>query len=106
MQQKTERRKQLCEQAAVEQDPQRLLELTREINDLFLGKQRRLERPPTEKATISIVLGRRKVFRVSDFYLTLSNSNFRRSILAVNSSSSLGLRFVFHMNLVAALSTV
>ena len=35
----------LCEQAAVEQDPQRLLELTREINDLLLGKQRRLERP-------------------------------------------------------------
>jgi hypothetical protein len=45
MQEKTERRKQLCEQAAVEQGPQRLLELTREINDLFLGKQRRLERP-------------------------------------------------------------
>lgn len=45
MQEKTERWKELCEQAAVEQDPQRLLELTREINDLLLGKQRRLERP-------------------------------------------------------------
>jgi hypothetical protein len=39
-----ERWKLLCEQAAVERDPQRLLELTREINDLLLGKQRRLER--------------------------------------------------------------
>ena len=45
MQDKTERWKKLCEEAAVEQDPQRLLELTREINDLLLGKQRRLERP-------------------------------------------------------------
>ena len=44
MQEKTERWKELCAQAAVEQDPQRLLELTREINDLLLGKQRRLER--------------------------------------------------------------
>jgi hypothetical protein len=41
-----ERWRLLCEQAAVEQDPHRLLELTREINDLLLGKQRRLERPP------------------------------------------------------------
>jgi hypothetical protein len=45
VQDKTERWKQLCEEAAVEQDPQRLLEFTREINDLLLGKQRRLERP-------------------------------------------------------------
>jgi hypothetical protein len=48
MQEKTERWKELCEQAAVEQDPRRLLELTREINDLLLGKQRRLERPDDE----------------------------------------------------------
>ena len=48
MQEKTERRKELCAQAAVEQDPQRLLELTREINDLLLGKQRRLERQEGE----------------------------------------------------------
>jgi hypothetical protein len=33
----------LCAQAAVEQDPQKLLELTRRINELLLGKQRRLE---------------------------------------------------------------
>ena len=45
MRENTERWKELCELAAKEQDPQRLLELTREINDLLLGKQRRLERP-------------------------------------------------------------
>jgi hypothetical protein len=45
MQDKAELWKQLCAEAAVEQDPQRLLELTRQINDLLLGKQRRLERP-------------------------------------------------------------
>jgi hypothetical protein len=50
MQDKTERWKELCAQAAVEQDPQRLLELTREINDLLLGKQRRLERPDDKPA--------------------------------------------------------
>ena len=44
MQDKAERWKELCAQAAVEQNPQKLLELTREINDLLLGKQRRLER--------------------------------------------------------------
>ena len=43
MRENTERWKELCAQAAVEQDPQRLLELTREINDLLLGKRRRLE---------------------------------------------------------------
>ena len=37
MRENTERWKQLCE-LAKEQDPQRLLELTREINDLLLGK--------------------------------------------------------------------
>jgi hypothetical protein len=42
---KTERWRELCEQAAVEQDPQRMLKLISEINDLLLGKQRRLERP-------------------------------------------------------------
>ena len=45
MQGNTERWKQLCEEASVEQNPERLLELTRQINDLLLGKQRRLERP-------------------------------------------------------------
>jgi hypothetical protein len=38
-----ERWKLLCEQAVGERDPQRLLELTREINDLLLGKQHRLD---------------------------------------------------------------
>jgi hypothetical protein len=32
----------LCEQAANEQDPQKLLELVREINDLLEAKQKRL----------------------------------------------------------------
>jgi hypothetical protein len=45
MRENSERWKLLCELAAQEQDPQKLLELTREINDLLLGKQRRLERP-------------------------------------------------------------
>jgi len=35
-------REDLCAQAAVEQDPKKLLELTRQINELLLGKQRRL----------------------------------------------------------------
>jgi hypothetical protein len=37
-----ERWRELCEQAAIEQDPQRLLELMREINDLLEAKERRL----------------------------------------------------------------
>ncbi len=45
MRDNTERWKQLCEEAAKEQNPRRLLELTREINDLLLGKRQRLERP-------------------------------------------------------------
>jgi hypothetical protein len=45
MREKSERWKEPCEQAAVELDPERLLELTRQINDLLFGKQRRLERP-------------------------------------------------------------
>jgi hypothetical protein len=43
MKEKTEEWKQLCAQAAVEQDPKKLLELTRQINELLLGKQRRLD---------------------------------------------------------------
>jgi hypothetical protein len=50
MRENTERWKLLCELAAKEQDPQKLLELTREINDLLLGKQRRLERPDDKPA--------------------------------------------------------
>jgi hypothetical protein len=45
MQEETERWKQLCAQTAVEQNPQRRLELIRQINDLFPSKRRRLERP-------------------------------------------------------------
>jgi hypothetical protein len=41
--QNKERWKERCEQAAVEQDPKKLLELTRQINDLLLGKQHRLD---------------------------------------------------------------
>jgi hypothetical protein len=33
----------LCEQAAVEQDPTKLLELTKQINDLLAEKWKRLE---------------------------------------------------------------
>jgi hypothetical protein len=48
--QNKERWKVLCEQTAVEQDPQKLLALTKEINDLLLGKQRRLDgEAPTHK---------------------------------------------------------
>jgi hypothetical protein len=43
VQENKERWKILCEQAAVEQDPKKLLELTRQINDLLLGKQHRLD---------------------------------------------------------------
>ena len=50
LQENKERWKVLCEQAAVEQDPKKLLELTKQITDLLLGKQRRLDgdKPPTE----------------------------------------------------------
>lgn len=50
MQANNESWKQLCELAAQERDPKKLLELTREINDLLLGKQRRLERPDDRPA--------------------------------------------------------
>lgn len=39
---KKQRWMQLCEQAAVEQDPHRMLELVTEINDLLEEKERRL----------------------------------------------------------------
>ena len=42
MRENEERWKLLCELAAKEQDPQKLLELTREINQLLLFKQHRL----------------------------------------------------------------
>lgn len=42
MQDKTELWFQLCQQAAVEQDPIRLLQLIKEINDLLEAKEARL----------------------------------------------------------------
>jgi hypothetical protein len=39
---KKERWMELCAQAAIEQDPKRLLELAKEINDLLEEKERRL----------------------------------------------------------------
>ena len=38
-----ERWRQLCERAAVEQDPHKLLQLVREINQLLEAKERRLQ---------------------------------------------------------------
>ena len=43
MQDKTERWMELCKQAAIEQDPQKLLALVEEINALLEKKERRLE---------------------------------------------------------------
>ena len=37
-----ERWRKLCEQAAIEQDPDKLMELVREINDLLQQKEQRL----------------------------------------------------------------
>ena len=49
MRENEERWKLLCELAANEQDPQKLLELTREINQLLLHKQNRLTSGPATK---------------------------------------------------------
>ena len=47
---KKERWKELCELASVEQDPQKLLELVRQINELLDEKFKRLETSePTAK---------------------------------------------------------
>ena len=45
-----ERWEQLCEQAAKEQDPQRLRELIKEIDRLLTEKANRLENTPTNPA--------------------------------------------------------
>jgi len=42
MQEKTERWLELCKQAAIEQDPEKLMALVKEINDLLETKERRL----------------------------------------------------------------
>ena len=50
--QNKERWRQLCEQAAMEQDPDKLLELVAEINRLLEAKERRLaaaRKPKSEK---------------------------------------------------------
>ena len=51
MRENDERWKQLCELAAKEQDPQKLIELTREINKLLLFKQNRLSGETNKKTT-------------------------------------------------------
>ena len=49
MQDTTEKRwKRLCEQAAVEQDPQKLIELIKEINDLLEEKRLNVTRKEVE----------------------------------------------------------
>ena len=51
MKEHTEEWKTLCEQAAVEQDTQKLLALTKKINDLLLREQHRLDgETSTDKA--------------------------------------------------------
>ena len=49
--QNKERWLELCEQAAVEQDPKRLIELVTEINRLLDEKRRRLQRKRLMDAT-------------------------------------------------------
>jgi hypothetical protein len=44
-----ERWKQLCQEAANEQDPRKLLELTRQINDLLLLKREPRHREDTQR---------------------------------------------------------
>jgi phage shock protein A len=46
---KRERWMELCEQAAVEQDPKKLLKLVKQINDLLQEKERRLGILPPKK---------------------------------------------------------
>jgi hypothetical protein len=43
MRENTDRWKELCAQAAVEQNPKKLLQLAKQINELLSGKQNRLE---------------------------------------------------------------
>jgi hypothetical protein len=45
-----EKWRELCEQAAIEQDPTRLLELTREINRLLEEKEQRLLKHRTSES--------------------------------------------------------
>jgi hypothetical protein len=49
MKEHAEEWKQLCEQAAIEQDPKKLRELIRRINDLLEQKQKRINGDPSPK---------------------------------------------------------
>jgi len=49
MKEQTERWMELCAQVADEQDPAKVLELVKEINELLLQKERRLGVPPLEQ---------------------------------------------------------
>ena len=49
MQEKTERWLELCAQAATEQDPDKLMKLVKEINELLEMKERRLGILPQNK---------------------------------------------------------
>jgi hypothetical protein len=46
MRENEERWKELCEKASKEQDPKKLIELTRQINDLLLFKRKRIDSEP------------------------------------------------------------
>jgi hypothetical protein len=46
MRENEERWKELCKQVSVETDPEKLIELTREINRLLAAKQDRLNNKP------------------------------------------------------------
>jgi hypothetical protein len=50
MRENEERWKQLCQQAANEHNPQKLLELTREINELLLSKRDPRSVGPTSRS--------------------------------------------------------
>jgi hypothetical protein len=54
MRENEERWKQLCKQAANEHDPQKLLELTREINELLLSKRDPGNVEPTLRSYASV----------------------------------------------------
>lgn len=49
MKEQTERWMELCAQVAIEQDPARVLELVKKINELLLQKERRLGIPMPEQ---------------------------------------------------------
>jgi len=48
-----ERWRKLCEQAAIEQDPQKLLQLTKEIYRLLEAKEERLQKQHANKGNVA-----------------------------------------------------